>query len=164
MNIDELNIKIKEWAVIRDINNKGTIKGQAIKTIEEMSELIKGICKNDIDLIKDSIGDVYVTLVIGCMLNDNRICENYMNDGGRFRDRERMLRMLADEIVNISSCDEPYEYFYVVKVVKLLELIAVEYDTTLEECVNLAYDEISSRKGKMVDGVFVKEEDLKKHD
>lgn len=159
--MDELNTKIVEWAVEREIDKKGTIQGQAIKTIEEMSELIKGICKNDVDLIKDSIGDVYVTLVIGCMLNDNNICENYMIDGGRFRDREHMLRMLADEIVNISSCDEPYEYFYVVKLVKLMELIAVEYDTTLEECVNLAYDEISSRKGKMVNGVFVKEADLK---
>lgn len=161
MRMDELNTKIVEWAVEREIDKKGTIQGQAIKTIEEMSELIKGICKNDVDLIKDSIGDVYVTLVIGCMLNDNNICENYMIDGGRFRDREHMLRMLADEIVNISSCDEPYEYFYVVKLVKLMELIAVEYDTTLEECVNLAYDEISSRKGKMVNGVFVKEADLK---
>lgn len=161
MRIDELNTKIIEWACEREIDRKGTIQGQAIKTIEEMSELVKGICKNDIDLIKDSIGDVYVTLVIGCMLNDSNICENYTIDGGRFRDRERMLRMIGTEIITVSSCDEPYDYFYVAKLVKLLESIAIEYSTSLRECVELAYDEISNRKGKMINGVFVKEADLK---
>lgn len=30
----------------------------------------------------------------------------------------------------------------------------------LGECLHLAYEEIKDRKGKMIDGVFVKEEDL----
>jgi len=29
---------------------------------------------------------------------------------------------------------------------------------TLEECLNVAYNDIKDRKGKMVDGIFVKEE------
>ncbi|MFB5068301.1 MAG: MazG-like family protein [Aerococcus sanguinicola] len=33
-------------------------------------------------------------------------------------------------------------------------------DHDLTECLQFAYDEIKDRKGKMVDGVFVKEEDL----
>ena len=32
----------------------------------------------------------------------------------------------------------------------------------LGDCVNMAYNEIKDRDGKMVDGVFVKEEDLEK--
>ena len=161
MKMDELNTKIVEWAVEREIDKKGTIQGQAIKTIEEMSELIKGICKNDIDLIKDSIGDVYVTLVIGCMLNSTKVCTKYIYDGGKFRNKEKILEKVSIEMVNLSVCDEPYDYFYVAKLVKLLELIAIEYNTILSECVQLAYDEISRRKGKMIDGVFVKEADLK---
>jgi len=31
---------------------------------------------------------------------------------------------------------------------------------TLEQCLRVAYDDIKDRKGRMVDGVFVKEEDL----
>ncbi len=31
---------------------------------------------------------------------------------------------------------------------------------TMEACLNTAYNDIKNRKGKMVDGVFVKEEDL----
>lgn len=161
MRIEELNTNILEWAVEREIDKKGTIQRQAIKTIEEMSELVKGICKDNIDLIKDSIGDVYVTLVIGCMLNDNRICENYIYDGGRYRTKESMLERITNEMFKLSVCNEPYDYFSVAKLVKLLESIAIEYKTSLSECVQLAYDEISNRKGKMINGVFVKEEDLK---
>lgn len=32
---------------------------------------------------------------------------------------------------------------------------------SIESCVHAAYNEIKNRKGKMVNGVFVKEEDLK---
>ena len=38
--------------------------------------------------------------------------------------------------------------------------IAKEYNTTLEETLEMAYNEIKDRKGKMIDGVFVKEADL----
>lgn len=31
--------------------------------------------------------------------------------------------------------------------------------TTLQECLQVAYDDIKDRKGKMIDGVFVKEGD-----
>ena len=109
MRMDELNTKIVEWAVEREIDRKGTIQGQAIKTIEEMSELVKGICKNDIDLIKDSIGDVYVTLTIGCMLNNTRVCTNYIHDGGRYRSKEAMLERITNEMFKLSVCDEPYD-------------------------------------------------------
>jgi len=36
--------------------------------------------------------------------------------------------------------------------------IAEREGTTLEECLNVAYNDIKDRKGKMVDGIFVKEE------
>ncbi|GIO22447.1 hypothetical protein [Oceanobacillus sp. J11TS1] len=35
-----------------------------------------------------------------------------------------------------------------------------ELTTKIEDCVNMAYDEIKDRKGKTVNGMFVKEEDL----
>lgn len=42
-------------------------------------------------------------------------------------------------------------------VVVLTNLAAIHGGFTIEECVNSAYEVISKRKGKMVDGVFVKE-------
>jgi len=38
--------------------------------------------------------------------------------------------------------------------------IAERNKLTLQECLQVAYDDIKHRKGRMVDGVFVKEADL----
>ncbi len=40
-----------------------------------------------------------------------------------------------------------------------LIILANLYDTSVEECLKLAYAEIKDRKGTTVDGVFIKEED-----
>ena len=44
--------------------------------------------------------------------------------------------------------------------VVVLTIMAEMYDFNIEGCIEAAYDEIKDRKGKMVDGVFVKEADL----
>ena len=41
-----------------------------------------------------------------------------------------------------------------------LHYIAKEYNTNLEETLEIAYNEIKDRKGKTINGVFVKESDL----
>lgn len=45
-------------------------------------------------------------------------------------------------------------------VVVTLIILAMQNDMDLYECLNQAYNEIKGRKGVMVDGVFVKLEDL----
>lgn len=45
-------------------------------------------------------------------------------------------------------------------VVVTLIILAQQNGLTLEECTQFAYDEIKGRTGEMVDGVFVKSEDL----
>ncbi|MFD1335782.1 MazG-like family protein [Oceanobacillus iheyensis] len=42
-----------------------------------------------------------------------------------------------------------------------LIILGQQNGLTLEECLNTAYQEIAGRKGKMIDGVFIKEEDIK---
>lgn len=42
----------------------------------------------------------------------------------------------------------------------VLTILALQLGTTMDECVELAYEEIRDRKGKMVNGVYVKEADL----
>lgn len=41
--------------------------------------------------------------------------------------------------------------------VVVLTILARQYNLSIEECINDAYNEIKDRKGKMVDGIFVKE-------
>ena len=42
----------------------------------------------------------------------------------------------------------------------VLNGIARMLGTTVNECATVAYDKIKDRKGKMINGIFVKEEDL----
>ena len=41
----------------------------------------------------------------------------------------------------------------------VLTIIADQYGYAVEDCINAAWNQIKDRKGKMVDGVFIKEED-----
>jgi len=40
----------------------------------------------------------------------------------------------------------------------VLTILSLQLDLNIEECVKAAYDVIKNRKGKVVDGVFIKEE------
>lgn len=42
--------------------------------------------------------------------------------------------------------------------VVVLTILAEQSGTTIQRCIDSAYDEIKDRKGRMVDGVFVREE------
>jgi len=46
--------------------------------------------------------------------------------------------------------------------VVVLTILAMQIGWTLEGCATVAYCEIKDRKGKMIDGVFVKESDFVK--
>lgn len=42
----------------------------------------------------------------------------------------------------------------------VLTILTLQLGMCIDDCVELAYEEIKDRKGKMVNGVFVKESDL----
>ena len=44
--------------------------------------------------------------------------------------------------------------------VVVLTILAAQHGVDIEQCIALAWDEIKDRKGRMIDGVFVKEADL----
>ena len=98
--LGELVALIQNWAWDRNLIDGSTPNAQMLKLMEEVGELAGGVCKDKADVIKDSIGDVFVVLTI----------------------------------------------------------IAAQMGWSIEECVQAAYAEIKDRKGRMVDGVFVKGE------
>ena len=98
---EDITELIKKWAVDRNVVS-GDVKSQMVKLLEEAGELATGINKDKRELIIDSIGDVYVVLVILCM----------------------------------------------------------QLGLDINDCIKAAYEEIKYRKGKLVNGLFVKEEDL----
>lgn len=49
----------------------------------------------------------------------------------------------------------------IVRLISHLRTIAKYENLKFEDCLSLAWNEIKDRKGKLIDGVWVKEEDLK---
>ena len=45
-------------------------------------------------------------------------------------------------------------------IVVVLTVLCTQLNISVEECIQIAYEEIKDRKGKMVNGVFIKEADL----
>lgn len=45
-------------------------------------------------------------------------------------------------------------------VIVTLTILAAQYEMSIEECLAQAYSDIKDRKGRMIDGIFVKEADL----
>ena len=65
-----LELDVLRWAEQRKIIPNSTPLAQAIKTTEEVAELLKALSKGDIEEATDAYGDVMVTLIIGAALLD----------------------------------------------------------------------------------------------
>lgn len=100
MNINILDASILMWAKDKGILKPDNSFQQMCKVTEEVGEVASAIARDDKELLKDAIGDAYVTLTILSGQNG--------------------LRM--------------------------------------QDCIEHAWNEIKDRKGKTVNGVFVKEE------
>ncbi|MDK7115710.1 MazG-like family protein [Staphylococcus pettenkoferi] len=100
--MNELIKQVEQWSKDKNLHN-GNSFTQYAKSSEEMGEVAAALCRNDIDALRDGIGDVIVTLVI----------------------------------------------------------LAQQNNMTLYECLSTAYEEIKNRKGKMVNGTFVKSDDFR---
>ena len=170
MNINELNTHIIDWAKERELDTKGTVKAQAIKTVEELSELIKAICKDNKEDIIDSIGDVYVTLVIGNMLdsnNDLSEIQEYIdalfddNAIKRCKNISKKYKLNKSTVFIQVILEYNYTYMSMQELICLLTKIAYSYDLDFVECVESAYNTIKNRHGVMKDGTYIKDEDLK---
>ena len=166
--IKELDEKIISWARWRGLDKKGTVEGQAIKTAEEVAELIIGLSKNDKNKIVDSIGDVYVTLVVGNLIQGKgdfdkafkRAEVESKNIVGHFGAPDK-----AEQIINLMiATKEVLTLGYTTHTIGLMlmdiMIVAGENQLNLKNCVESAYQEIKGRKGRIIDGTFVKESDL----
>jgi len=88
------------------------------------------------------------------------IDKNIIGHGGkgtRYGQADKMMEE-AEETYNAVTSGELVEVKDGIgDTVVTLILLADMYGWTLEECLQVAYDVISKRTGKMVDGVFVKD-------
>lgn len=160
-NLIELTEKIEQWAEDRNLHTADPIK-QYDKLIEEFGELMKGINKQDMDVIKDSIGDMYVVMVILSKQTGNSVL-SLLKDGGVDTLRPKHNTFMYVHVI-ASLARELNKGSYILSEIyelkKQLARTCGEYGISFVDCVELAYNEIKDRKGEMRDGKFVKEADL----
>ena len=168
--IQELVPLIHQWAKERGIFDNSTPFNQLLKTHEEVGELIKACYDNDRPAIQDAIGDVMVTLINYCYFKEVDFIPIIRKSLKRQNTTRVSLwfialqvnRSLNSLIFDEARCNvfDTLEYisFTVCEMLKPLNRLALLEDTTLEECLNIAYNEIKDRKGIIINGKFIKDE------
>ena len=64
MTLDELEIKVSNWAITKGILEKENAPKQMLKVMEEVGETAGALLKGNEEELKDGIGDSFVTLII----------------------------------------------------------------------------------------------------
>jgi len=166
--IQELVPLIQEWAKERKIYEELTPFDELLKTHEEVGELIKACYDNDKPAIQDAIGDTMVCLINYCYIVNTDFLEVY--EQTKYDDREDInihFALNVNDIISFFLRDVSYRNYnplkatifsVVINILRNLHNIAIDENTTLEECLNIAYNEIKNRTGKMINGKFVKDE------
>ena len=167
--IQELVPLIQEWAKERGIFDESTAFNQLIKTHEEVGELIKACYDNDKPAIQDAVGDVIITLINYCYMIDGDAASFF----GKYKKTvwdEHAKGIYTSITLNEtlsglmrSACVYKTKISHTTSlcislIFDCLYTLADLYNTTLEECLNIAYNEIKNRTGKMINGKFVKDE------
>lgn len=109
--------------------------------------------------IKDAIGDIFVTLVM-LSIQEKEIELDLDYSGCFYKSFEEsacILEYLSNVQFNIFNKNHKEVNEYVREIIGCLMSIADDYHMTLKECVEHAYNEIKDRKGKMINGLWVKE-------
>ena len=139
--------QIVDWAVHRDIAREECAPKQRLKLIEEVGELASAILKNDKEKIIDSIGDILVVLIILAAQLKQDLDLDSQNPNIFFdRDSYEDSEILSSIIYNDVFVE-----------IEFIRILAARYDLTLEQCLLAAWNEIKDRKGKTVNGTFIKE-------
>ena len=166
--IQELVPLIQEWAKERGIFDKSTPFEQLLKTHEEVGELIKACYDNDKPAIQDAIGDTMICLINYCKFIELDVINGIKQAVELSSELEIILLVMGvysslGKLISINMWEKDGELsetsgIIVFSIIYYLNNIARLENTTLEECLNLAYNEIKYRTGKMINGNFIKDE------
>lgn len=170
MNLYDYFELVRGWAHARNLIEGSNPKAQILKTFSEFGELADGVNKGRKGEIEDGIGDTTVTLVIIAEqlgLPHGAITvppyDFTMSPIDHVLNIASCLGVLADGLVNEEINHEPDDHIAIVtEILMHLNLLATACETSYVDCMAVAWNEIKDRKGRMVNGVFIKEGDVEK--
>ena len=73
-SMNKLIKQVEQWSIDKGLDKCNSFT-QYAKSSEEMGEVAAALCRNDVDEIKDGIGDVVVTLIILAQQNNMTLYE-----------------------------------------------------------------------------------------
>lgn len=155
----ELIEKVEQWSKDRNLHTADPNK-QRLKLWEEFGELNASIARDDREGAIDAIGDMLVVMIIYKQqlgYGSNELFHSGKDDIdflGRLEDID-LIDFIGRGIYDSRSYIEGLGM-----IVDNLTVLAYRLSTNLEECLAAAYDVIKDRKGKTINGVFVKDSDL----
>ena len=155
--------KVKQWFIDRDLENGGRLDKQSLKLSEEFGELCAGYLKKNEELTKDSIGDcavVIVGLALMIKVDVQEIFKTSENNEDVMTCFSHLSRNISDFQIYQEFSAKDIPRLSLVRAIRWLKSLSTALGYDFEECFELAYNEIKDRKGKWIDGTFVKEEDL----
>ena len=151
---------VKQWFIDRDLENGGRLDKQSLKLSEEFGELCAGYLKKNEKVMKDSIGDCAVVIVgLALLIKEdvNQIFKESENiskkdvlDCFNLMNANISEFQLSQNLASKEMCRHN-----LVRCIGYLKNIGYDFD----ECFEIAYQEIKNRKGRWIDGSFVKDED-----
>jgi NTP pyrophosphatase (non-canonical NTP hydrolase) len=142
IDLKTLQNLIIDWAKERDLLKKENADKQRLRLLEEVGETARAILKNNIVEIKDGIGDIFVILTI-LAKQESEI----------FEIKSEINKNIDYTIVELLNSIVYFEYNNTYSV---LTRICTQLNLNLEECCNLAWNQIKNRKGETIDGTFIK--------
>lgn len=156
---------ITEWAEDRNLIKGSTNHAQMLKLTEEVGELIEARYYGEKNQFIDAVGDCSVVLII-LMAQNNIEFSTIIESGDNFLVDKTYRTLSIDlsiELGKLSSCiaknkDKKEITTQIKNLFVLLTILALDNSVSLSKCITAAYDEIKNRKGRMVDGVFIREE------
>ncbi len=92
MQFAEFKKNVIAWGAERGIIQHGKPIGQALKTLEETTELLTAITLNNTDEIEDAVGDILVTLLMVCATTDVPVEKAMERAWNTIKDRKGYLR------------------------------------------------------------------------
>lgn len=89
-SMNNLIKQVEQWSIDKGLD-KGNSFTQYAKSSEEMVEVAAALCRNEVDELKDGIGDVVVTLIILAQQNNMTIYECLEQAYGEIKNRTGVM-------------------------------------------------------------------------
>jgi len=166
--INVLTEKVKQWSKDRGITINGKSTTQMLKLVSEYSEIYEAYFEDDIDLLKDAIGDCTVVLINLNELINKEGNLNHKIDWTKVENKKVDSSILqAKTMMTLGKLADDIGKSYYEKASEKIEIMLGQLNSLAElneinfvDCLELAYNEIKDRKGFLNEnGNFIKSTD-----